>query len=184
MVLAALVAEWIGDVALATAVRTLPETLSMAVVEDWSAALPAFAAAASAFVVGRGTALPVAAEAALKMKETAALHAEAFSGADVMHGPLQLLATGLPVLAFNQGDASRVTMREAVARLRVAGGRVFTVGNPEGVDDVLPHAAMAYALLDPLPMLASFYVFAERLARERGHDPDAPSLLRKVTETV
>ncbi|WP_237480374.1 SIS domain-containing protein [Lichenibacterium dinghuense] len=179
--LAALVAEWRDDAALRAAVAGLPAALDGALALDWDAALPEFRTATSAYAIGRGPALPVAAEAALKMKETSALHAEAFSGAEVMHGPLQLLEPGFPVIAFAQGDASQEAMRGSVARLRAAGGRVFTVA-AEGGD--LPAAPTGHPLLDPLPMLLGFYGFAEALARARGHDPDRPSHLRKVTETI
>lgn len=179
--LAALVAEWRDDPALRAAVAGLPQALDAALAFDWDAALPEFRAATSAYVIGRGPALPVAAEAALKLKETAVLHAEAFSGAEVMHGPLQLLEPGFPVMAFAQGDASRPAMRDSVARLAAAGGRVFTVA-AEGGD--LRAAPTGHPLLDPLPMLLGFYGFAEALARARGHDPDRPSHLRKVTETI
>ena len=112
--LAAIVAEWSRDDALRAAVARLPEALDAALLCDWSAARPAFEAASSAYVVGRGPALPVAAECALKLKETAVLHAEAFSGAEVMHGPLQLLQPGFPVMAFNQADASRDAMLDSI----------------------------------------------------------------------
>ncbi len=180
--LAAIVAEWRDDAALRAAVAGLPAALDAALGRDWGAALPAFVGAASAYVVGRGPALPVAAEAALKLKETAVLHAEAFSGAEVMHGPLQLLEPGFPVMAFAQGDASRAAMEASVARLAAAGGRVFTV-TADGSGG-LAAAPTGHPLLDPLPMLLAFYGFAEALARARGHDPDRPSHLRKVTETV
>ena len=180
--LASLVAEWADDGALRAAVARLPDALSAALARDWSPALPAFATASSAYVVGRGPALPVAAEAALKLKETAVLHAEAFSGAEVMHGPLQLLEPGFPVLAFAQGDASQGAMRDSAARLAAAGGRVFTAAAEPGAD--LAAAPTGHALLDPLPMLLCFYGFAEALSRARGHDPDRPSHLRKVTETL
>lgn len=185
--LAALVAAWTGRTDLAAAVKRLPETLQASLGAVWDAALPTFVAAPSAYLVGRGPALPVAAEAALKMKETAALHAEAFSGAEVMHGPLQLLQPGFPVMAFRQGDASHEAMTGSIARLRAAQGRVFAVATapaPGHEADHLAAPATGYPLLDPLAMLLPFYAFAEQLARARGHDPDRPSLLRKVTETI
>ncbi len=182
--LAAVVAEWRGDDALRRAVRRLPEALRAALACDWGAALPALLSAQSAYVVGRGPAFPVAAEAALKLKETAVLHAEAFSGAEVMHGPLQLLEEGFPVLALRQDDASAAAMDAAVNRLRGAQGRVF-VADPRGPGEgVLPCAPTGHGSLDPLAMLLSFYALAEQVARGRGHDPDRPSRLRKVTETV
>ena len=183
--LAALVAEWRDDADLRSAVARMPEALEATLRENWDAALPIFGAAQSAYVVGRGPALPIAAEAALKLKETAVLHAEAFSGAEVMHGPLQLLGQGFPVIAFSQNDASREAMQGSIDRLRAAKGTVFEVSA-----DALkgPHhlrvTATGHAALDPLAMLLSFYAFAERLSRARGHEPDRPSHLRKVTETI
>ena len=182
--LAALVAGWSRDAALQAAIARLPDTLAAAVAQDWSAAVPVLAAAQSAYVVGRGPAFPVAAEAALKLKETAALHAEAFSGAEVMHGPLQLLGDGFPVIALAQRDASWEAMTGAIARLRKAGGRVFPVATEPHGADTLPAAPTGHPLLDPLGMLLSFYGLAEAVAAARGQDPDSPSLLRKVTETI
>ncbi len=182
--LAAIVADWADDEALRAGVRGLPGAFAHAVRCDWRAALDCLAAASSAYTIGRGPALPVAAEAALKFKETAMLHAEAFSGAEVMHGPLQLLHEGFPVLAFRQEDASAPGMADSVARLRASGGRVFVAGTGPAGPDTLPVAPTGHGSLDPLSALLSFYGLAEEVARARGHDPDAPSLLRKVTETV
>ncbi len=184
LALAAVVAEWSGNAALRDAVLRLPEALHAALSCDWSPALPAFQAAQSAYVVARGPALPVAAEAALKLKETAVLHAEAFSAAEVMHGPLQLLEPGFPVLVFRQADAAAPGIDLAVSRLRATKGRVFVASPDAGGVDSLPSVATGHGSLDPLTMLLAFYTLAERVACARGHDPDRPSHLRKVTETV
>lgn len=183
-VLAALVAELDEDDGLRAAVHALPEALAQAAAADWGAALPALAEAQSAYVVGRGPAQPIALEAALKLKETAVLHAEAFSGAEVMHGPLQLLHRGFPVLAFRPHDAAHAAMGATLARLAAVGGRVFAAEQGPADPARLPFAPTGHALLDPLAMLLSFYRLAEAVARARGHDPDRPSHLRKVTETV
>lgn len=183
-ILAALVAELRQDDALRAAVRALPEALGRAAQADWDAPLPMLTAATSAYVVGRGPALPIAIEAALKLKETAVLHAEAFSGAEVMHGPLQLLREGFPVLAFRPRDAAHAAMGDTIARLAAAGGRVFACEQGEAGVGRLRFSETGHRLLDPLAMLLSFYRLAERVARARGHDPDRPSLLRKVTETM
>jgi glutamine---fructose-6-phosphate transaminase (isomerizing) len=89
--IARLVAAWAGDGALRDAVLGLPSPLAQAVAVDWTAAVPAFVEAPSAFVVGRGLAYATAREAALKLKEVAGLHAEALSAAEIMHGPKALL---------------------------------------------------------------------------------------------
>ncbi|GLS22768.1 glucosamine--fructose-6-phosphate aminotransferase [Labrys miyagiensis] len=178
-VLAALVAEWHQDKALQQGVRDLPAAFEAALTADWDAALPVFEKAQSAYVIGRGPAFPIAQEAALKLKETAVLHAEAYSGAEVMHGPLQLVDAGFPVLAFRPRDAAFTAMGEAIERMRGAGANVFVAGG-----NSLPFKSSGHALLDPLAMLVSFYGLAEKVARGRGHDPDRPSRLRKVTETI
>jgi glucosamine--fructose-6-phosphate aminotransferase (isomerizing) len=183
-ILAALVAELAQDEALRRATRAMPEALRAALAADWSAPLPMLTGATHAYVVGRGPALPVAMEAALKLKETAVLHAEGFSGAEVMHGPLQLLNQGFPVIAFRPHDAAHAAMGEAVARLAAVGGRVFTGEAGPAAPGRLPVTPTGHPLLDPLAMLLSFYGLAEQVARARGHDPDHPSHLRKITETV
>lgn len=183
VVLAAIVAEWRDDAALRAAIADLPADLAAALEADWSAALPALRDASSAYVVGRGPALPIAFEAALKLKETAMLHAEAFSAAEVMHGPLQLVEEGFPVLAFRPEDAAHDSMASSLERLG-QGGRLFVAEAGEAASGRLPVRPTRHPLLDPLPMLTSFYGLAEKVARARGCDPDRPSRLRKVTETM
>lgn len=183
-ILAALVAEWAGDALLARAVRALPEALQKAVAADWSEALPVLRNARSAYVIGRGPAFAIASEAALKLKETATLHAEAFSGAEVMHGPLQLVAPGFPVIALRPGDAAADAMAAAVSHLDSAGARVLVAEAGEPRPGRLPVSPAAHPLLDPLAMLTSFYILAEGVARARGRDPDRSDRLRKVTHTV
>lgn len=182
-VLAALVAAWRGDAALARAVRRLPEALTAALGADWSQALEPLREARSVYVVGRGPGLAIAAEAALKLKEVAMLHAEAFSGAEVMHGPVQLVGAGFPVIALRPGDAAHGAMGEAAGKLAAAGAQVFVCEAGEPRSGRLPAAPSDHPLLDPLTMLLSFYVLAEQVARARGHDPDRPNRLRKITET-
>jgi glutamine---fructose-6-phosphate transaminase (isomerizing) len=180
---AAVVAAWSGDVALTTAVNQLPQTLQTALTHDWSAA-EALASERSLYVLGRGPALAMAEEAALKLKETASLHAEAFSPAEVMHGPLQLVERGFPVLCFAPDDAAAVTTRVALDRLVSSGAKVFTASALAMPGVHLPVAATGHGLTDPIAIIQSFYGLAERIARLRGHDPDRPERLRKVTETV
>jgi len=184
VVLAALVAEWSNDNALRRAARDLPAAFEKALVADWSAPQAMLEQATSAYTIGRGPSLPIAFEAALKLKETAVLHAEAYSGAEVMHGPLQLVNEGFPVLAFRPRDASHAAMGQAVDRLKLAGGDVFVAGEATETTLGLPFSPSAHPLLDPLAMQLSFYGLAERVARGRGHDPDRPTRLRKVTETI
>ena len=180
---ARLAAEWSRDAALQAATEDLPEVLERALAIRWPAAEKTLAAASSLYVLGRGPSLPMAQEAALKLKETSGIHAEGFSPAEVMHGPLELSRPGFPVLVFSPGDRSRPFARETVAHLRASGATVFVAGPDDGESDVLAAARASHPHLDPISMIATFYGSAERIARLRGRDPDRPRLLKKVTET-
>eukprot|EP01037_Dinobryon_pediforme_P012657 gene12657-12750_t len=125
--LAAVVAEWKQDDSLRSALRALPETIAAAIEANWQYPLALLTQAPSAYIIGRGPAFPIAMEAALKLKETAMLHAEPFSSAEVMHGPLQLVHAGFPVLAFHPDDASFETVDSAINRLKSSGGEVYVV---------------------------------------------------------
>jgi glucosamine--fructose-6-phosphate aminotransferase (isomerizing) len=180
---ARIAAEWSGDPALRSAVDELPVVLDRAVEIRWPAMEKALATAQSLYVLGRGPSLPMAQEAALKLKETSAIHAEGYSLAEVMHGPLELARHGFPMLVFSPDDRSRDPARLAVADLRATGSSVFVVG-PAGTNgDTLASAPTSHPHLDPISMTATFYGSAERLARLRGRDPDRPRLLKKVTAT-
>lgn len=180
---AAITAAWAGDAALDAAVRALPVTLERALTVDWSAA-EALVSEQSLYVLGRGPALAVAAEAALKLKETASLHAEAFSPAEVMHGPLELVEPGFPVLALAPDDAAAATTRLALEKLAASGAKLFTASAQAMPGLPLPTVATGHGLVDPIAQIQSFYRLAETVARLRGRDPDRPERLRKVTRTV
>jgi len=170
---AALVAACGGDTRFAQAVEKLPEDLDRALAIRWSEMEEAFTPATSAYVLGRGPSLPMAQEAALKLKETSGLHAEAYSAAEVIHGPMELVGPGFPVVVLAPEDKAFATTADTARRLAEAGAHVMT---PD-------FARTSDPLLDPIAMIQSFYGSAERIARARKRDPDKPRLLKKVTET-
>lgn len=184
---AVIVAAWSDDRELQAALDRLPERLSKALALDWREAVAPLATASSLFVLGRGPSFPIALETALKFKETMSLHAEAFSAAEVMHGPLSLVREGFRIFAYNPPDASYAAMSAVLDRLRETGAEVFAVqsGAGEGAPaGTLPMAASGHLLADPITMCLPAYRLIEELARRRGYDPDNPSNLKKVTETV
>ncbi len=101
-----LTAHWSNDAALHAAVARLPDDLRRGWDADWSALTDGLRDARNLFVVGRGYGFGAALEAALKLKETCGLHAEAFSAAEVKHGPMALVGDGFPVLFFAQDDGT------------------------------------------------------------------------------
>jgi glucosamine--fructose-6-phosphate aminotransferase (isomerizing) len=178
-----LVGNWTQDHELLRALDEAPERLAAAWQLDWSAALESFRAASSLYVVARGLGLGVAQEAALKLKETCGLHAEAFSSAELRHGPLALVGRGFPVLALAQHDEALADVEALAAELAGVGADVLIAGSEVPGVRALP-AVGAHPAIEPLLLIQSFYRHANALALARGRDPDRPPHLRKVTETV
>ena len=177
-----LVAEWSADAALLGALAGVPDQLERAWELDWTAALPALQKASHLYVIARGPGLAIAQEAALKCKETCALHAEAFSSAEVRHGPQALLRPGLPALLFIQDDETRAGIEALGEELAERGVDVLHAGGEVRGAKALA-TLEAHPLLQPLLEVQSFYRLANALALARGCDPDSPPHLRKVTET-
>jgi glucosamine--fructose-6-phosphate aminotransferase (isomerizing) len=180
---ARLVASWQDDAALSGALEDLPRVLQRAVHTDWSPALEILLQADRLFVVGRGLGLPVALEAALKFKETCGIQAEAFSGAEIQHGPMRLIEAGYPLLVFAPRGPAQAGLLELAQSMRARGARVLLAA-PAGTPEAnLPLAESAVPELDPVCAIQSFYPMVEALARARGNDPDSPPHLKKVTRT-
>lgn len=180
----ALVAEWQGDDALRNAAAGLPDALAQAVALDWAPLSDRLARAASAYVLGRGPGYAIASEAALKMKETSGLHAEAYSAAEVLHGPSAIVQAHFPVLALGVPDAALPQLIATAGRLAGQGADVFVTGAEVAGAVTLPTVGGLHPMVAPLVLIASFYPMVEALARRRGFDPDVPPHLRKVTETL
>ncbi|MDP5308189.1 SIS domain-containing protein [Paracoccus spongiarum] len=180
----ALVAEWREDAALRRAVADLPQALAQAVTLDWSPLSARLARASSAFVLGRGPGYAIASEAALKMKETSGIHAEAYSAAEVLHGPAAIVQAQFPVLALGVEDAALPQLLATAERMAGQGADVFVTGGDAPGATRLPAVGGLHPLVAPLVLIAGYYAFVEGLARRRGFDPDTPPHLRKVTETV
>jgi glucosamine--fructose-6-phosphate aminotransferase (isomerizing) len=178
-----LVAAWTQDAGLEAAVDTLPALMDQSWALDWSAALQPLESAAHLYVVGRGLGLGAAQETALKCKETCGLHAEAFSSAELRHGPYTLLGAGFPALLFAQPDATLAGVEALGLELARRGVPVLIAGaQPRGAV-ILPTVA-ATAEIAPILLVQSAYRLIAALALRRGFDPDRPAHLRKVTETV
>lgn len=180
---ARLVAAWQDDLVLQAALSGLPGVLSRAAHTDWSPAVDALVGADKLFVIGRGTGLPVALEAALKFKETCAIQAEAFSGAEVKHGPMALIDEGYPLLVFAPRGPAQAGLLSLADEMRLRGARVLLAA-PAGTPGCnLPIIETASVELDPISAIQSFYPMVEALSRARGFDPDRPRHLNKVTRT-
>lgn len=180
--IALLVAEWSDDDALRSDLGDLPSRLRGAWELDWSELVHGLKDATDLYVLGRGLGYGIAQEAALKLKETSQLHAEAFSTAELRHGPMALVREGFPALMFGQSDQTGHNIGETATALIERGARVFLAGGEAAGATVLPTLGCA-PLLEPIMQIQSFYRAANALAIARGLDPDSPPHLAKVTET-
>jgi glucosamine--fructose-6-phosphate aminotransferase (isomerizing) len=178
-----LVAAWTEDDALDAALRGSPEILRLAWTLDWSPALAGLSAAGNLFVLGRGLTLAIAQEGALKLKETCGLHAEAYSAAEVRHGPMALVGPDFPVLMLVPNDEGREGFGPLARDFVGRGAQVFMVGDDGGDPVTLPIVPNLHPALAPIAIIQSFYRFAAALSLARGLDPDRPPSLKKVTET-
>ena len=181
---AQLAAYWSQDPALLAALDGLPQALREAWSKDWSPLADGLVDARNLFVLGRGLGLGAAQEAALKFKETCGLHAEAYSSAEVKHGPMALVGAGFPVLFFAQDDGTMDNTVAVAREFRARGARVLLAAPGVSGQDSLPLASGVSPLTAPLLAVQSFYKAAAALSLARGYDPDVPPHLRKVTETV
>jgi glucosamine--fructose-6-phosphate aminotransferase (isomerizing) len=176
-------ARWRGDAVLLSALFAMPEALRAGWPLDWSPLVDGLADARNLFVIGRGFGFGAALEAALKLKETCGLHAEAFSSAEVRHGPMAIVGRDFPVLFFAQRDDTWDGTLALAREFRQRGARVW-VAAPGSDADPLAIVETPHPACTPLLAVQSFYRAANALAIRRGRNPDVPPHLHKVTETV
>ena len=188
-----LITVYTEDKELSESLERLPDALRSSLEADWSKAIPRLKDIKDALVIARGYGFPIAQEAALKFKETSAIHAEAFSGAEVLHGPFALIREDYPVLMFLQNDVSLSGMLELARKIKSLGAEILMAAPKGLLSDFqlkecstmkLPVPESVGPLCDPLMIIEAFYIMAAHLAVKRGYDPDSPDNLKKVTETL
>jgi glucosamine--fructose-6-phosphate aminotransferase (isomerizing) len=178
-----LLAEIKGDQDLIKAIHALPSHLDKATRCDWSSAAAA-TDGRSLFTLGRGPSWAISNEAALKFKETCLIHAESYSSAEVMHGPMSIVSDGFPVIVFAAADEAEISLAETVDALAQKGAKAFAVTDRVRTATSLPHTRTDHWLTDLISTIVSFYSMVETVALARGINPDTPRHLNKVTETV
>lgn len=177
-------AEWTDDEELRAALHVLPDKLSEAIRIDWPEVCQAVAGAPSLYTLGRGPTLAISDEAALKFKEVCGIHAESFSGAEVLHGPVAIVDEDFPVLALVTGDAAEAVLAKTADRLAGIGAQVFVTTDACSLAAPIGRVAGWHPLVDPICLVASLYAMVEQAAVARGGDPDQPRHLQKITETI
>ena len=142
----------------------------------------------SVLFIGRHVGYPVALEGALKLKEIAYMHAEAFAAGELKHGPIALVEEGVPVVVVVPSPRGRSVLHDKtvcnIQEVRARGARTIVIAE-EGDEDVVPYAdhivrvPVVPTLLQPLVSTVPLQVFACEMATARGHDVDQPRNLAK-----
>jgi glutamine---fructose-6-phosphate transaminase (isomerizing) len=181
--IAALAAE--GDPELTRDVARLPEALAaqLARAGDAAAAVDAAAGWERLTVVGRGAHYATAFEAALKVRELAGIVAEAYSPADLLHGPIATAGPGQPLLAIAPSGPTEGSMRELIAAARERGAHVAAIGHDPALGDPFLELVEVPEWLGPAVAIVPAQLLAVGLAERRGVDVDAPFGLSKITLT-
>lgn len=163
--------------------EALPDAAAALVADhDPAAALAArWADARRLVVTGRGLAYAAALETALKIKESARVHAEGLSSADLLHGPIAALDSRLPVLVVSGGERFAADEATLAARLTAEGVPHAVCGSAPGAD--LPLPAGVSEVTAPILATIRGQQLALAAALLRGLDPDAPVGLSKITAT-
>ena len=179
-----LLAHWKDDQHLLDALHKLPEQALKAIQCNWQPLNDRLKDESSLFILGRGPSMAIANEVALKFKETCQIHAEAYSSAEVLHGPVSIVNEGYPILALVARDASELSITGTADQLAEQGADIFATSKQSKKYCQLDFVETGHSLTDPLLLIVSFYSFIEKLACQRGLNPDIPPNLNKVTKTV
>jgi glucosamine--fructose-6-phosphate aminotransferase (isomerizing) len=174
-----------AEAELAAMPKTLERQLELST--ETAPPLDEYADAVGATIVGRGVNYGTAFEIALKIRELSGLVVEAYSPADLMHGPIAAIQPGWPVVIVAPSGPARPSVEDVVLPLRERGARLLAVSDVGAVlrraQTRLPLVPHVPEWLSPLTAVIPGQLTAMRLARLRGLDVDSPVGLRKVTLT-
>jgi glutamine---fructose-6-phosphate transaminase (isomerizing) len=167
----------------------MPEILErqIALSRESAPLLDEYSHAIGATIVGRGVNYGTAFEIALKIRELSGLVVEAYSPADLMHGPIAAIQPGWPVVLVAPSGPARPSVEDVVLPLRERGARLVAISDVSAVlrraQTRLPLVPHVPEWLSPLTAVIPGQLTALRLAQLRGLDIDAPVGLNKVTLT-
>jgi glutamine---fructose-6-phosphate transaminase (isomerizing) len=133
----------------------------------------------------RGYSLASALEAALKLAETSYLSARAYSGADLLHGPVAAVDSETGVLAVTSKGKGGDAMRDVLSVIHGRGADVLAVGSAAQDVEAATRLTVAASVEEVAPILEILPIqrLALSLSLARGGDPDQPRGLSKVTRT-
>ncbi|MGB7859042.1 MAG: SIS domain-containing protein [Acidimicrobiia bacterium] len=185
---AALSAALRGDPSDLDPLRDVPDVVArtLGLSDQISASSSALRERDRCVVIGRGYNHSTAFEWALKIAELAYLVAQPFSAADFRHGPLAIVEPGLDVLAVATDGPLFDDVADLILVVRDRGARVIAISDRADcpADDLIALPNGLPEWLTPIPVIVAAQLFTYHLTIARGHDPDNPRAIRKVTKTV
>ncbi len=170
-----LVTHWGQLQEMRCALKSLPKYMQQAIDAPSQLSSEFIKSIEQCVVLGRGFGYAISREIALKLKEVCGIHAEAFSSAEFLHGPIALAEKSLSVIDVSVQDESFTSHTKQIDEVKNRGGTVLTL--TQSSHDI-------NARLAPLTILQRFYIDLERAAIELGRNPDKPAGLKKITQTV
>lgn len=189
-VLSMLVAAAAGDKRLVDSHQALPDLMAGTLSGDGGVEEVAarYRRMSECIIVSRGYNFATALEAALKLRETSAIGAEALSSADLLHGPIASIGRGLPVLAIVPPGKALRHLIDILRRLRRRGARVMVISSDRSAlrlaESPLQVPAASDEALSPHLSAVTVQLLAYHLALLRRFDPDRPRGLKKVTRVL
>jgi glucosamine--fructose-6-phosphate aminotransferase (isomerizing) len=170
-----LTAHWTENQELISALDTLPGAMQNIIDSTPQLTAKSIEGVKNMVVLGRGLGYAITKEMALKLKEVSSIHAEAFSSAEFLHGPVTLVEQGLAILNCEVNDESLTSHQEQIEEMAERGADLVHLRQT----DVDVHPRLA-----PLVVLQRFYLDVAEVAVTRGFNPDEPKGLKKVTRTL
>ena len=170
-----LVAHWVNSEDLIQATNQIPKALKIACEADPQLTLKSLSNINNLVVLGRGLGFAISKEIALKIKEVCAIHAESFSSAEFLHGPVSLLQGSIKIINVQINDESKEIHERQMNELLDRGASIIELHQVD--TEIHPRIA-------PFALLQRFYLDIEKVARARYMNPDEPIGLKKVTKTI
>lgn len=170
-----LVAYWQQDQSLISSLAELPDNMQQAIDAPAQLLQEFIRPLAHCVVLGRGLGYAISREIALKLKEVCSVHAEAFSSAEFLHGPVTLVENQLAIIDVTINDE---TLEPHLQQIQEVNKRGALICNLQQTSEQI-HPRLA-----PLTLLQRFYLDIENIAQSLGYNPDQPAGLNKVTKTV
>jgi len=170
-----LVAYWQHNDVLIAALNTIPLALAKTVAAPVQLKFDDLNQVRNLVVLGRGLGYAIGKEIALKLKEVCGIHAEAFSSAEFLHGPVTLVGKNINIIVVLIEDESSHVHHKQIDELKTRGADMIYLDQAN--QQLHPRIA-------PLVVLQRFYLDIEKIAIAFGLNPDQPGGLKKVTETL